>query len=222
MSNVGSLALRGCAIAATPSMLKANVRNVCFVIDFKFYVRVKNIRIGLHCQNYKVFTAPQILGRQKNKQRIPTGFSTFFCNFVYLQKPIKYITMKRLVILFALFFAGISAFAYGEESIGQKTNTEAGRYEIIIPDNMIRYTFRLDKFTGDIWQLVKNSDDSSTWQKVYREPSYFDSTDEDKINYQLIVPANAARFIMLININNGTTWQICRTKDDEVAFQLVY
>lgn len=146
----------------------------------------------------------------------------YFCNFVYLQKPIKYITMKRLVILFALFFTGISAFAYGEESIGQKTNTEAGRYEIIIPDNMIRYTFRLDKFTGDIWQLVKNSDDSSTWQKVYREPSYFDSTDEDKINYQLIVPANAARFIMLININNGTTWQICRTKDDEVAFQLVY
>lgn len=146
----------------------------------------------------------------------------YFCNFVYLQKPIKYITMKRLVILFALFFTGISAFAYGEESIGQKTNTEAGRYEIIIPDNMIRYTFRLDKFTGDIWQLVKNSDDSSTWQKVYRESSYFDSTDEDKINYQLIVPANAARFIMLININNGTTWQICRTKDDEVAFQLVY
>lgn len=94
--------------------------------------------------------------------------------------------MKRLVILFALFFTGISAFAYGEESIGQKTNTEAGRYEIIIPDNMIRYTFRLDKSTGDIWQLVKNSDDSSTWQKVYREPSYFDSTDEDKINYQLI------------------------------------
>lgn len=146
----------------------------------------------------------------------------YFCNFVYLQKPIKYITMKRLVILFALFFAGISAFAYGEESIGQKTNTEAGRYEIIIPDNMIRYTFRLDKFTGDIWQLVKKSDDSSTWQKVYREPSYLDSTDEDKINYQLIVPANAARFIMLININNGTTWQICKTKDDEVAFQLVY
>lgn len=41
-------------------------------------------------------------------------------------------------------------------------------------------------------------------------------------NLSLIVPANAARFIMLININNGTTWQICRTKDDEVAFQLVY
>jgi hypothetical protein len=80
MSNVGSLALRGCAIAATPSMLKANVRNVCFVIDFKFYVRVKNIRIGLHCQNYKVFTAQQIFGAQKNKQRIPTGFSTFLPN----------------------------------------------------------------------------------------------------------------------------------------------
>ena len=129
--------------------------------------------------------------------------------------------MKRTVILFALLFAGISAFAYDEESIGQKTNTEAGRYEIIIPDNMIRYTFRLDKFTGDIWQLVK-SDNRTTWQKVYREPSYFDSTDKDKINYQLIVPANAPRFIMLININNGTTWQICRTKDDTVAFQVVY
>lgn len=40
-----------------------------------------NIRVGLHFQNYKVFTAPQILGRQKNKQRIPTGVSTFFRNF---------------------------------------------------------------------------------------------------------------------------------------------
>jgi len=59
-------------------MLKANVRNVCFVIDFKFYVRVKNIRIGLHCQNYKVFTAQQIFGAQKNKRRIATGVSTFF------------------------------------------------------------------------------------------------------------------------------------------------
>lgn len=78
MSNVGSLALRGCAIAATPSMLKANVRNVCFVIDFKFYVRVKNIRVGLHFQNYKVFTAPQILGRQKKQTTYSNGGSTFF------------------------------------------------------------------------------------------------------------------------------------------------
>ena len=100
MSNVGSLALRGCAIAATPSMLKANVRNVCFVIDFKFYVRVKNIRVGLHCQNYKVFTAPQILGRQKNKQRIPTWVSTFFvtllCRFRHNSATI--ITTSKQVI----------------------------------------------------------------------------------------------------------------------------
>jgi uncharacterized membrane protein YczE len=101
MSNVGSLALRGCAIAATPSMLKANVRNVCFVIDFKFYVRVKNIRIGLHCQNYKVFTAPQILGRQKKQTAYSNGafnifFVTLLCRFRHNSATI--ITTSKQVI----------------------------------------------------------------------------------------------------------------------------
>ena len=75
MSNVGSLALRGCAIAATPSMLKANVRNVCFVIDFKFYVRVKNIRIGLHCQNYGTANFRQT---KKTNSVFQQGFQHFF------------------------------------------------------------------------------------------------------------------------------------------------
>ena len=87
---------------------------------------------------------------------------------------------------------------------------------------MIRYTFLLDKYTGDIWQLVEKSDKSNTWQKVERDYSKYDKNDEGKINYQLIVPANAARLIMLVNINNGITWQICKTKDDGIAFQIIY
>lgn len=130
--------------------------------------------------------------------------------------------MKRIFCLFTFIYICLLAYAYDNVSICQKTNPEVGRYEIIVPDNMIRYTFLLDKYTGDIWQLVEKSDESNTWQKVERDYSKYDKNDEGKINYQLIVPANAARLIMLVNINNGITWQICKTKDDGIAFQIIY
>ena len=113
--------------------------------------------------------------------------------------------MKRIFCLFTFIYICLLAYAYDNVSICQKTNPEVGRYEIIVPDNMIRYTFLLDKYTGDIWQLVEKSDESNTWQKVERDYSKYDKNDEGKINYQLIVPANAARLIMLVNINNGIT-----------------
>ena len=85
--------------------------------------------------------------------------------------------MKRIFCLFTFIYICLLAYAYDNVSICQKTNPEVGRYEIIVPDNMIRYTFLLDKYTGDIWQLVEKSDKSNTWQKVERDYSKYDKND---------------------------------------------
>lgn len=130
--------------------------------------------------------------------------------------------MKRILTLILLCSWACASYAIGEVPGTMKTSVDKGRYEVLIPDNCIRYTFKLDKYTGDIWQLVKRSDDSSTWEIVSKDPSVLDEAKLNQINYQLIIPTNAPRYIMLVNINTGITWQICKTATDNIAFQLIY
>ena len=70
--------------------------------------------------------------------------------------------------IFLLFFTVLPVMAQSSESYPySKTSVSDGaRYEITQSTLAAKYTFRLDKFTGRVWQVVRTQEDRQTWQEV--------------------------------------------------------
>lgn len=119
------------------------------------------------------------------------------------------IVMRRIVLLFAI-SASLSLCAQNKES--ESTSAPEGRYEIVQSPILRSCTFKLDKYTGDIWQLVKAEDGSSVWQKMERISAFPDTKNVNQINYQLFMGSSVAADTYLINVNTGTTWVLVEDK----------
>lgn len=87
----------------------------------------------------------------------------------------------------------------------------AARFEIIQSQLAARWTFRLDRFTGRVAQLVKTDDDDSTWQEmqVVGRPAIATPT---RPRFQLFTSGLAARFTLLLDTDTGDTWQVVASK----------
>jgi len=72
-----------------------------------------------------------------------------------------------------------------------------------------RWTFLLDKYAGIVYQLVKDSSDDESWQKMLvAEPGQ----PADHVRYQIFSSGLAARHTFLLNVDSGKIWQIQNTK----------
>lgn len=88
------------------------------------------------------------------------------------------------------------------------------RFEIVQSTISARLTFLLDKYTGIVYQEVKDKDGNVNWEEMKRIHKYFDTeANPNKANYQLFTSGLAVRFTFLTNINTGTTWVL--TQDSE-------
>ena len=93
--------------------------------------------------------------------------------------------------------------------IHQATAAPAGaRFEIIQSEAAIQWTFRLDRFTGEVSQLAATKEGEGTWQKM--EIKGRSSYNEAK--YQLSTAGLAARFTFLIDTVSGKSWQLHSSK----------
>lgn len=82
-------------------------------------------------------------------------------------------------------------------------------------------TFIIDKYTGDILQLVERKDKTLTWQHIQREKSNKDVQKQDLINYQLFSSGLGIRHTYLLNTSSGLTWQLVKGSEGMLFFQLV-
>src|SRR5574344_1786155 len=126
-------------------------------------------------------------------------------------------SLSLLTILF-IFTTGTSAQDVSTKTT-IKSSVENGRYEVVQSEVARRFTFRLDKYTGDVCQLVINSNERNSWQKISRIDSNNDTKNPDKINYQLFMSGIALRDCFLLNINTGATWVLVQSEDDNVLFE---
>jgi hypothetical protein len=91
---------------------------------------------------------------------------------------------------------------------------EMSRFEIVQSTLVVRSTFRIDKFSGAVDQLVLASDSSLVWQQVPRiKHPAGNPTSPERVNYQLFLSGLANRHTYLMNMNNGATWQLVQTKE---------
>jgi hypothetical protein len=120
----------------------------------------------------------------------------------------------------------LGASASSPAIASQKTDVPAdARFEIIQTNSNIRATLRLDKYTGTVYELVKNKDlvkakdEEYVWSVTRRLQHPLDKTDSNAtVNYQITTSAVGVRYTFLININTGATWKLAADPDKEQSY----
>ena len=119
--------------------------------------------------------------------------------------------MTKILYILVFLFASTSFAQTSSPSYKTETPNNS-RFEIIQSSLAARWTFKLDKFTGKIWQYVRTKDDDSTWEEMFVTPKLIAST---RPKFQIYTSGIAARFTFLIDNDNGKTWNLTTTKDKE-------
>lgn len=85
------------------------------------------------------------------------------------------------------------------------------RFEIVQSQLAAKWTFRLDRYSGRIWQLVKTSDDDNTWEEmpVMGLPK---GQAAARPHFQIFTSGLAARHTFLIDNDTGKTWVVVTSK----------
>ena len=88
----------------------------------------------------------------------------------------------------------------------QSVVPESPRFSIVQSPIAARETFKLDSYTGIVYQLVVNADKKELWQMLRRTlTSYEDTHYPDRCNYKLFLSTLGVKFTYLINVNTGAT-----------------
>jgi hypothetical protein len=137
--------------------------------------------------------------------------------------------MRRFALIlagsfFSVAFSG-TALAQAEATPihVQSAAPSTARFEIVQSTISAKLTFRLDKRSGLVWQLVHTSTDDLAWQPVPVNSLPQASTASEPTHYQLFLSGIANRFVFLLNLDTGKTWQLQShvgetTKEESFAF----
>jgi len=123
--------------------------------------------------------------------------------------------MKNKIFVYILFVLFITQ-AYANESNRNQTSSVPStvQFEIIQSELTAKITLKIDKFSGNVFQLVTGKE-GLTWQLISKEKHSKDKAFSSKVNYQLFTSGLAVRLTFLINVNTGATWQLA--EDNEIG-----
>lgn len=126
--------------------------------------------------------------------------------------------MNRILVIACFMLVSLVSFAQrNTEKQAVSTSQTGGRYEIKQSEIRRSLTFRLDKYTGEVYQLVEKKNDEFCWDyvKIYDQEKVDRNHYENKeITYQLYMGGKAVADCFLLNIKTGDTWQLIH--DDEM------
>ncbi|MBW2312511.1 MAG: hypothetical protein JRF35_15835 [Deltaproteobacteria bacterium] len=128
--------------------------------------------------------------------------------------------MKTILLLIVLTIP-ISVFAQDQEYPDNQTSTTPAetRYELVQSLIAAKGTFKIDKFTGNVYQLVKTSTGTISWDLIIKEKVKGEVIKQGKVNYQFFTSGLAMKFTFLLNVNSGQTWQLVEDKKGLLSFQ---
>jgi hypothetical protein len=119
--------------------------------------------------------------------------------------------VQRVAVLMAVLLLAVSGAA--DEGVVHNTTTSApdARYEIVQSGLAMRFTFRLDRWTGSISQLVEGSDEELVWEPM-RIVALSAGQSQQRPRFQIFTSNLAARTTFLLDQSTGRTWQLMSTK----------
>ena len=101
--------------------------------------------------------------------------------------------------------------------------TDSARYEIIQSSIKRALTFKLDKFTGRIWEVVETASGGLIWEYMYVEDRTSILGDDNTLypRFQIFLSGMMAADTYLLDTKTGTVWQLQKDKDGFRAWYLM-
>lgn len=110
------------------------------------------------------------------------------------------------------------AFSHQFSSVPQ-----TARYEIVQSERGARYTFKIDKHTGQVFQIAEKNNQDLTWEPIlFMNPLTQDETTPDKVNFQIFISGLGARHIYLLHLDTGKTWQLAEDSQSGTMFWVTF
>lgn len=135
--------------------------------------------------------------------------------------------MNRILLCFVFMIVSLFSPAQVESCPYVSTSQTGGRFEIIQSPKFRRLTFKLDKYTGDVFLLVKNEEEELLWSKCLNVELdllkiFLPKKNEENISYQLFMGGMAISDCFLLNIHNGDTYRLYKdSESEELYFSLM-
>jgi hypothetical protein len=101
--------------------------------------------------------------------------------------------------------------------------TANARSEIVQSELAAKWTFRLDRFTGQVAQLVHTADDEDSWDQMQVLQLPQPSATPGRTHFQIFTSGLAAKHTFLIDTDNGKTWSLVtgkRTRGDGTEYEV--
>jgi hypothetical protein len=110
-----------------------------------------------------------------------------------------------LALLLGLLLTGVTRAqitTYPHQSTTLPTNA---RFEIVQSEVAAKWTFRLDRYTGRVWQLVQTRTNANAWEAMTvlgLPPQVTPAAPR----FQIFTSGIAAKYTLLIDNQSGQTW----------------
>lgn len=133
--------------------------------------------------------------------------------------------MKNAFLTIILIILSFPSYSQDEEYPGTVSSTipQSSRYEIIQSNLIARFTFKIDKYSGNVYQLVSDTADVQSWSKMKRIKHVSDViVNKSKVNYQLFTSGITVRFTYLVNIDTGASWLLVKDDEDNNLWEPIY
>lgn len=122
--------------------------------------------------------------------------------------------MRRWILVVGFMFTLVVSVKAQDRSNHERSQVppDAG-FELVQSPLAATNTFRVNRFTGDVDQLVHDEKDRSVWERVGRPADPAGPSRDGRPSYYLFTSGLAARWTFLMNIRTGATWQLLRDVD---------
>ena len=119
------------------------------------------------------------------------------------------------ILVFLVFIlCSLTSPAYAQSNVSDVHQTTTpptdARFEIVQSQLAAKWTFRLDRYTGHIHQLVKTRDGGTAWEAMFVE-GIPELSSPNKPRFLIFTSGLAARHTFLMDTETGKTWVLSTT-----------
>lgn len=134
---------------------------------------------------------------------------------------LKFCLMNRILVIVCFLLTSLCAMAQIDKHSYVSTTQTGGRFEIIQSPIARRLIFRLDKYTGDVYQYVLGKDNKPLWEKIsnaWLSLILDKEKKQDYIKFQLFMGGIAVADCFLLDIETGVTFQLYEDPNSKKLF----
>ena len=124
-------------------------------------------------------------------------------------------------LFFILMFVSLTYQSSAQEIYSHQASSapKTARFEIVQSERGSTNTFKIDKYTGQVFRIVKKRNKDLAWEPItFLEKQAPDEVIPDKVNFQVFISGIADIYIFLLHVDTGKTWQFAEDSDSGILF----